>query len=640
MILLVPLLGLIFGLLFSEFFDSIIISLIPLGVGLFLYAVLLFISKNPSGAYKIKNLHFIWMFLIFSGIGLADGILHKPLILYNPEDIKKVEGVIIESVESAEGDRFIIDVNSLKNSSEKEWHPKNLKIRLYTDGFSGRKGDIISFHGKIKDSKKTNLSSFRLNENNIRYYSNVSLENIIKIGHSESIFSIAEDLRTIIEIKIEKSLLDRDTGDFLTAILLGDKYFLSSDVKDIFNNAGMAHILALSGAHIAIILTIVLTVLFPLSFFRLNSLRYSLAILFLWCYVFLTGLPVSAVRAAFMATLLLISFIFQRKSNHFNSLFLAAFIILLVNPASLFEMAFQLSFVCVALILLFIEKFNFIDRRKHPFYHKIVSLIIISLVTTIGTWVFSSYYFEKIPLMFLPANLILLPVLPAFMGLSLFYLLLLFIGFDLHWIAVILDFLYSKFLLFTNLISGFGKYTIDYRISLPVVIIWLVGVVLLGLWLHNRKKKILILFSTICFFSALLLIPIYSDPPKSKFILTQHYSTFRANLSEGNRSRNLKFRESSVCRINYSDCEFISINCKINQANYNELYKGDQNVRKYLLIGRGADVAEVLNNINHSDLEKIIIHSSHRDKVERMDYPEIISNKFYWIKEIGPLEID
>ena len=214
--------------------------------------------------------------------------------------------------------------------------------------------------------------------------------------------SRASKMRDRIEILIEKSMLDRAVSEFIISILLGDKSFLSNDVRDSFNNSGVAHILALSGMHVAIIMGIILLLLFPLQLMGMRKLRYVIALALIWAYAFMTGLAPSTVRACVMTSFMVLALLTQRRNKAVNSLLASAFIIILVDPASVYDIGLQLSFLCVACILAFAGPLNTVSERYHPKWHAVTSSILVSLIATLGTWVLVSYYFKRVPCFFCP----------------------------------------------------------------------------------------------------------------------------------------------------------------------------------------------------------------------------------------------
>jgi competence protein ComEC len=142
---------------------------------------------------------------------------------------------------------------------------------------------------------------------------------------------------------------------FLKAVLIGERGEISQEVNDAFVATGTVHILSISGSHLSIIVTLIFfSVQGLLAFSERCLLRYDtrkVAALATFppmlAYLLITGLPIATIRAGIMATCFLVSILLDRYRNPVNTLSLAAFIILLCAPASLWDISFQLSFLSV-----------------------------------------------------------------------------------------------------------------------------------------------------------------------------------------------------------------------------------------------------------------------------------------------------
>jgi len=113
---------------------------------------------------------------------------------------------------------------------------------------------------------------------------------------------------------------------------------------------GTAHILAISGMHIGVIAAIFMFTFKMLPMDR--RFRLGMTAILLIGYALMTGGRPSVIRATIMAVVLLGGYMFERESDSINLLGLAAFILLLMNPFYLFDVGFQLSFVCVGAIFM------------------------------------------------------------------------------------------------------------------------------------------------------------------------------------------------------------------------------------------------------------------------------------------------
>ena len=138
-----------------------------------------------------------------------------------------------------------------------------------------------------------------------------------------------------------------DQGAFLTAILTGDKTGLSRQGASDLSEAGLYHILAVSGMHCGFLLALV-TLLTGRHRRRLTALCAIPLLLF---YALLTGASPSVLRACVMLSLLAAAPLFRRESDGPTSLAAALFLILLTNPFAAASISLQLSFGAVAGLL-------------------------------------------------------------------------------------------------------------------------------------------------------------------------------------------------------------------------------------------------------------------------------------------------
>lgn len=202
----------------------------------------------------------------------------------------------------------------------------------------------------------------------------------------------------------------------ISAITLGERDALDSDLRQSFAAAGAAHVLAVSGLHTGIIYIVVVSLLTCFGLWRplyeqriRRALLSSCIIAVMWAYAFITGLSPSVMRAALMLTIIQVGWICRRQSLSFNTLAAAACICLWIDPLSLFSVSFQLSFAAVAGILLFVPHFNSLWRVHSKFTRFMRDLVTVSATATIGTLPVSLYYFSQVARCFLLTNLVVLP---------------------------------------------------------------------------------------------------------------------------------------------------------------------------------------------------------------------------------------
>ncbi len=209
----------------------------------------------------------------------------------------------------------------------------------------------------------------------------------------------------------------------IEALTTGDKSVLSKELKTDYSRAGISHILALSGFHLAVIFAMLNLVLFGhYTLYRWLWLKSAVIIICLWGFTLLAGAPPSLVRSAIMCSLMSASACFGRKALSINSMTLAAAIMLVANPLVLMDVGFQLSFIsvigiCITAVPLYehcsikiIEDTPFTERNlrriKYKAINYLISVIIVSAVCSIFTAPLVAYHFHTVPALGILTNLL------------------------------------------------------------------------------------------------------------------------------------------------------------------------------------------------------------------------------------------
>ena len=237
------------------------------------------------------------------------------------------------------------------------------EIRLKTDGAPPLKAILYDRSDEMKPAKPgEELQGYaRLSAAELRYgqrYDAYNARDIYLLALSESVERNAEAAPRIPAVlaRINRALTDRveaifppDVTAFFQALMLGEKGELYRDdaLYVSMSRAGLMHIVAVSGMHVAFLVGL-LQLLMGAG--RRSSL---LCIALVWLFVLLTGGSPSALRAAFMQTMLLLAPLLKRENDPPTSLLTALAVLLLVNPRSAASVSLQLSFASVAGLLLF-----------------------------------------------------------------------------------------------------------------------------------------------------------------------------------------------------------------------------------------------------------------------------------------------
>lgn len=196
----------------------------------------------------------------------------------------------------------------------------------------------------------------------------------------------------------------------LAAMTLGDKSALTKELRETYSVTGASHILALSGLHLGIIYLL----LFRLTLGRRRSwLSQVVIILSIWAFAFLTGLSTSVIRSATMISIYALFSVGGRHRSPVNILCFTAIVMLLVNPASLFDIGFQLSFSAVLAILLLMPLFESFFPEHYfegrPLQHYIYNMVGLSVAAQIGVAPLIAFYFGRFSTYFLLTNFIVIP---------------------------------------------------------------------------------------------------------------------------------------------------------------------------------------------------------------------------------------
>src|SRR3989338_1201592 len=208
------------------------------------------------------------------------------------------------------------------------------------------------------------------------------------------------------------SSLVEPNASFINGILLGSRQNIPEDLQEAFNKTGTTHILAISGYNIMIISWAVLA---GLVYFFKRRTAFWLSVAIIILFTILTGASASVVRAAIMGLLLLFANGYGRLYDAKNSIILSGAVMIYINPfALIFDIGFQLSFLAV-LGLLYVYPFLDNKFRKIPELWKLKELTLMTISAQMAVAPLLIYYFKNISFVSLPANILILPFIPAAM---------------------------------------------------------------------------------------------------------------------------------------------------------------------------------------------------------------------------------
>ncbi len=407
-----PLLGFALGIVLNEYLVQVWMPILVMGA---IFGVL---------AVFFVNLRFLLLIpigLLFASSATLD---QKSGITHFIDTKVAIEGTLYKSPEQREyGSRLFLDTKTVLTKEHSL--PVQGKVIITSGDFIEglANGDRV----RVLDIELREIRNFQ-NPSGFDVKSFYERQGIRALGFvegEEQIISFGRDssasplLHYIDRVRIRFASYVSKNFQFpetsvLNAITVGYKGGIPQELRTEFSKAGVAHILAISGVHVgAVAVFFYFLFRFALSRSEYLLLRFQmprvvagLTIAPVFLYTAIAGFSTSAVRAFIMISLYLISIVIGRDENKINTLGAAALIILIWHPFSLFELSFQLSFSAVLGILLvhIFYPFRFVTFRD-----KLYSLVKSALAAGFATLPFVVNTFGILPLVSIPANVILIP---------------------------------------------------------------------------------------------------------------------------------------------------------------------------------------------------------------------------------------
>jgi competence protein ComEC len=337
-------------------------------------------------------------------------VKYEAVVLSEPQEKPKTMAVDIMLVKSGQklkgyfykdersrglriGDGLSIQSRIRENSN---WHRGAFDYRRYLEihGFTG----------------STFVSSWKWQK--VR----VSLEGLSRLERTKLYFL---RLRTRL---LKRLAVDESSGDqyaVVAAMALGDKSALTKELKEVYAVTGASHVLALSGLHLGIIYTLLSLLIIGR---RWQMVSQMLIVLCIWAFVFLVGMSTSVVRSATMLTVYALLSLGYRDKMTVNTLAFTAIVMLMVHPLSLYDVGFQMSFMAVLAILVFMPLLEGLFPTEYLLTHQSVrwlwSMVAVSVSAQIGVAPLIAYYFGRFSTFFLLTNFIVIPAATLILWLS------------------------------------------------------------------------------------------------------------------------------------------------------------------------------------------------------------------------------
>lgn len=378
------------------------------------------------GFYSFRHVNGILLILLFFRIGseLTHRQYHQKTqshyVNLNAVNLQGFSGQIISTINNRTNhDRYVLSLtNVLSQDSLINVHGIiHLYVRKDTSDMLLNYGDMLVVKGSFFEvSVPGNPSEFHykqyLSRQNIYSHAFVRTSDI-KVYDSDPpnlLFKYAYIFQGLALNIIDKNIPDARENGIAKALLLGIKDHLDNEVKRSYSAAGAMHVLAVSGLHVGVIYLFLQYLFGPLRATSTGRKVFGfLSILIIWAYATITGLSPSVLRAATMFSIMALSNMQARTGNIYNTLGVAAFILLLFDPHLIYSVGFQLSFAAVFGIVYLQPKLYRLFDFHFWIVDKAWAITCVSIAAQVATFPISAFYFHQFPTYFLISNLVVIP---------------------------------------------------------------------------------------------------------------------------------------------------------------------------------------------------------------------------------------
>jgi len=368
-------------------------------------------------------------------------------------------------------------------------------------------GDRLKITGKLETPKEFPDFNYKdyLSKDGIYsliYFPKIELlENEIDGGPTSIIYGKVLEIKQKLRESIEQNLSPPQSS-ILGAMILGDKKQLSEDLKEKLNIAGVRHITAISGMHVAILTAILMTVLIGFGLWRQQA--FYLTIILIFFFILMTGFQPSAIRAGIMGFLFLLGQHLGRLSVSSRAVVWAGALMLIQNPLLLrLDVGFQLSFLAIMGIIYLMPIFQYYFLKWFPvewfqkrwwlswfpikFLGGLLAMTLSAQIFTLPILIYNFGYMSSVAPI---SNILVVPLLPFIMGLGFIFGILGILWQPLGWLLSLPCWLLLTYL--TKIIDIFSKIPFaapTFKISWVWLIIFYL---VLGYftWRLNEKQKL------------------------------------------------------------------------------------------------------------------------------------------------------
>ena len=461
---------LIFGIWLREYFRlQVELPVLAALVAAFLLWIIFSFRFIQRPVYRLRYISGVLLFVYVLLFGLVWSSL-RSVKIYDSGDDVIFKGYIVESLgQTSKSYKYKAVSQILKTGKSVSKEKLNGIIYIQQNNTSGRlgPGDEILLQGRFVPFDKPenpyafDYSRYLMHERiSFRIWAKPEYVRL-EAGERINSFSVyISRLHSKLSKFFEKTGITGGNLALLKAFFMGDRSELVRENKQAFADAGVMHLLAVSGLHLGIIYLILVFLFKPL---KKGIAKVLFILLLIWGYAFFTGFSSSVFRSAVMFSMVETGTLLKRRNTVYNQLIASMLIIILADPYSVFKAGFWLSHSAVAGIVAFYPLINNVVYFRFILFRWIWSLASVSVAAQLATFPLSIYYFHQFPVFFIFSNVLMVPVLAPVLVLTLVVSLLSVFPVSMSFIKVLSGPL--------NDLLGYMNETADFIGSVPNAVI-------------------------------------------------------------------------------------------------------------------------------------------------------------------------
>ncbi|MBK8847139.1 MAG: ComEC family competence protein [Bacteroidetes bacterium] len=314
---------------------------------------------------------------------------------------------------------------------------------------------------------------------------------VINHDTGSPILSFALSMRMKLVELLKRYIPEKRNNAVASALVVGYDDEIDNSLIQAFASAGALHVLSVSGMHVALMYQLLMMLLGLILVNRkYDWIKFTIAIIFLWCYALITGYTPSVLRAVVMFNFIIVAQWTTRNTSTFNTICVSIFFLMLFDPFIITEVGFQLSYLAVIGIVYLHPKISNWWTPSNWLLKQIWTITAVSLAAQLATFPLGLLYFHQFPLLFVVSNLLVIPLTTIIIYACLVLLVISPIAVIANYAGLVISALLSvtnEIVFFIDRIPGAVLNKITINIG-ETWLIYLIMILLIAVWVSKQMK--------------------------------------------------------------------------------------------------------------------------------------------------------